>query len=163
MRSIIRSAVFILIFALVIAMLHMWVKNKSYVFDQGTIFNITRKAIAKFNATGTAYANVVHSSSYYSAGKATHSQIFDEVAKALEAKYPSYIIPKSDRGWLFVNYGGVMASFYLLHASTTEYIYFMGSAMHTSGHAGTYGLYSLLNVIHLFSFQSRTCMGLPIL
>jgi len=69
-------------------------------------------------------------------GKATHVEIFDEVAKGLEAKYKTHIVPKSDRQWLFVNAGGWMASFYLMHASLTEYVYFMGTAMHTSGHAG---------------------------
>lgn len=70
------------------------------------------------------------------AGKATHVEIYDEVAKGLEAKYSSHIIPRRDRQWIFVNAGGWMASFYLMHASVTEYVYFMGTAMHTSGHAG---------------------------
>ena len=70
------------------------------------------------------------------AGKATHVEIYDEVAKGLEAKYSSHIIPRRNRQWIFVNAGGWMASFYLMHASVTEYVYFMGTAMHTSGHAG---------------------------
>ena len=69
-------------------------------------------------------------------GQATHVEIFDEVAKGLEAKYKMHIIPKPDRQWLFINTGGWMASFYLMHASLTEYVYFMGTAMQTSGHAG---------------------------
>ena len=139
MRSIVRGAVFVLIMALVVALLHTWVKNKSYVFDQGTIFDITRKAIAKLNTTGTARA-ILHKNLviYFPSGKATHTEIFEEVTKGLEAKYPNYILPKSDRQWLFVNFGGCMVSYYLLHASISEYVYFMGTAMHTSGHAGMY-------------------------
>ena len=72
----------------------------------------------------------------FSSGKATHVEIYEEVSKGLEAKYPNHILPKHDRQWIFVNAGGWMASFYLLHASLTEYVYFMGTAMQTSGHAG---------------------------
>ena len=128
---------FVLIMALVVALLHTWVKNKSYVFDQDTIFGITRKAIAKLNTTGTARAILhKHLVIRFLSGKATHTEIFEEVAKGLEAKYPGYILPKRDRQWLFANFGGCMVTFYLLHASITEYVYFMGTAMHTSGHAG---------------------------
>ena len=72
----------------------------------------------------------------FSSGKATHTEIYEEVAKSLEARYPNHVLPKRDREWIFVNAGGWMASFYLMHASITEYVYFMGTAMHTSGHAG---------------------------
>jgi len=73
-----------------------------------------------------------------SPGKVTHIEMFDEVAKGLEAKYKTHIIPKSDRLWLFINTGGRMTSLYLMHASLTEYVFFMGTAMQTSGHAGQY-------------------------
>ena len=53
MRSLVRLAIYILIFAVVIGLLHLWVTNKSYLFDQDTIFDITRKAIKKLNTTGT--------------------------------------------------------------------------------------------------------------
>ena len=136
MRSIVRGAVFILIIALVVALLHVWLKNKSYVFDQDTIFDITRKAIANLNTTGKTRAINKNIVIYFLSGKATHTEIFEEVTKRLEAKYPNYILPKRDREWIFINFGGCMASFYLLHGSISEYIYFMGTAMHTSGHAG---------------------------
>ena len=134
-----RGAVFILIVALVVALTHVWLKNKSYVFDQDTIFDITRKAIAKFNTTGTTRVIAIaqrSSNLIFPLGKATHTEILEEVAKRLEAKYPNYILPKGDREWIFINFGGCMVSFYLLHGSITEYVYFMGTAMHTSGHAG---------------------------
>lgn len=141
MRSLVRCAVYILITALVLGLLHVWIKNKSYVFDQDTIFDITRKAIAKLNTTGTLHTgnNIIVACNISNSvtGKATHGEIYEEVAKGLEAKYRNHIIPKRDREWIFVNAGGWMAAFYLMHASLTEYVYFMGTAMQTSGHAGT--------------------------
>lgn len=82
-------------------------------------------------------------------GKATHAQIYEEVARGLEAKYQSHIIPKHNREWVFVNAGGWMAAVYLMHVSVTEYVYFMGTAMQTSGHAGMYG-YTLKNPENTF-------------
>lgn len=60
-----RSALFVLLIVLVIGLLHLWVKNKSYVFDQDTIFDITRKAIAKLNTTGTVLAVIALSCSVH--------------------------------------------------------------------------------------------------
>ena len=47
-----RWAIYVLVLVVVIGLLHLWIKNKSYVFDQDTIFDITRKAIKKLNTTG---------------------------------------------------------------------------------------------------------------
>ena len=69
-------------------------------------------------------------------GNATHTEIYGEIARGLEAKYPNHILPKRDREWMFINSGGWMASVYLMHASLTEYVQFMGTAMQTSGHGG---------------------------
>ena len=47
-----RWAIYVLVLVVVIGLLHLWIKNKSYVFDQDAIFDITRKAIKKLNTTG---------------------------------------------------------------------------------------------------------------
>lgn len=40
--------------------------------------------------------------------------------------------------WIFINAGGWMGSFCLLHASLTEYILLFGTSIETSGHSGRY-------------------------
>ena len=68
----------------------------------------------------------------------------------LSAKYPGHILPASDLEWLFLNAGGLMGSICVLHASLTEYVFFFGTAVDTTGHSGTYHIqllrYLLLSV-----------------
>lgn len=52
MRALFRWALYLLILAVSIALVHMWITNKEYLFDRETIFAITKKAIAKLNTTG---------------------------------------------------------------------------------------------------------------
>ena len=65
-----------------------------------------------------------------------HDAIFALVEKKLREKYDSHILPHSQMEWIFVNAGGWMGSMCVLHASTTEYVLFFGTAVDTSGHSG---------------------------
>ena len=76
--------------------------------------------------------------------KKGHEAVFDLVEKELRQRYGSHILPPSQMEWIFVNAGGWMGSMYLLHASTTEYVLFFGTAIDTSGHSGEYSTLSLV-------------------
>ena len=68
----------------------------------------------------------------------TGMQIDDALANVtaeLKLRYPRHILEESE--WIFINCGGWMGSFYLLHASITEYVLVFGTAIDTSGHSGT--------------------------
>ena len=72
-----------------------------------------------------------------------HNATFTLAEAELRKKYPNHIIPSAHTEWLFINAGGWMGAMYLLHASVTEYVLFFGTAIHTSGHSGTwYNRYS---------------------
>jgi hypothetical protein len=53
-------------------------------------------------------------------------------------RFPGHILEEKDTEWLFMNAGGWMGSFYILHASLTEYILFFGTAIDTSGNSGIF-------------------------
>ena len=65
-----------------------------------------------------------------------YDAVFAEVERELRRMHPSHILPKSQMEWIFINAGGWMGAMYLLHASTSEYILFFGTAIDTSGHSG---------------------------
>ena len=67
---------------------------------------------------------------------ADHDVVFAAVEKELRRRYPSHILPPSQMEWIFVNCGGWMGAMKVLHASTTEYVLFFGTAIDTSGHSG---------------------------
>ena len=71
-------------------------------------------------------------------GNSTHQRIFELVADELTATYHKNILPAQHREWVFINCGGWMGAFYLLHASLTEYVLFFGTAIHTSGNSGKF-------------------------
>lgn len=63
-------------------------------------------------------------------------EAFHNISKQLQTAYPQLITDSSE--WIFINAGGWMGSFYLLHASLTEYVLLFGTAIETSGHSGRY-------------------------
>ncbi len=65
-----------------------------------------------------------------------HEEVFSLVEKKLRERYGSHILSQSHREWIFVTAGGWMGTMDLLHASTTEYVLFFGTAIDTSGHSG---------------------------
>ena len=65
-----------------------------------------------------------------------HNATFTLVEAELRRQYGSHLLPPSQTEWMFVNCGGWMGAFYLLHASLTEYVLFFGTAVDTSGHSG---------------------------
>jgi len=71
-------------------------------------------------------------------GNSTHQRIFELVADQLTSKYHKHILPSKHREWVFINCGGWMGAFYLLHVSMTEYVLFFGTAIHTSGNSGEF-------------------------
>ncbi|EME30122.1 C-8 sterol isomerase [Galdieria sulphuraria] len=64
-------------------------------------------------------------------------EAFHNVSKELQAAFPQ-LIYNSDLEWIFINAGGWMGSFCLLHASLTEYVLLFGTAIETAGHSGRY-------------------------
>mmetsp|Transcript_33743 Transcript_33743/g.58321 ORF Transcript_33743/g.58321 Transcript_33743/m.58321 type:complete len:222 (-) Transcript_33743:185-850(-) len=91
-------------------------KNKSYMIEEATISQIAVKALE-----------------LHSGNKAS---MFQYCEKELHRTYPGHILTETE--WLFINAGGWMGSFKLLHASFTEYVLLFGAAIETTGHSGRY-------------------------
>ncbi|KXS12007.1 ERG2 and sigma1 receptor-like protein [Gonapodya prolifera JEL478] len=65
--------------------------------------------------------------------------IFETIVSTLQQTYPGHVRSVDvEQDWIFMNAGGWMGSFLLLHASLTEYILLFGTAVPTSGHSGRY-------------------------
>ena len=103
-----------------------WLREKSYVFDANDVAAITKSVLS----TQQGFASWKK--------EEDHKAIFEAVEKRLREKYGAHILAPSRTEWLFINAGGWMGSFYLLHASLTEYVLFFGTAIDTSGHSGRY-------------------------
>lgn len=101
-----------------------WLREKSYVFDANDVAAITKSVLS----TQQGFASWKK--------EEDHKAIFEAVEKRLREKYGAHILAPSRTEWLFINAGGWMGSFYLLHASLTEYVLFFGTAIDTSGHSG---------------------------
>ena len=84
------------------------------------------------------HALAVYAKFFSTEGNSTHRRIFELVADELTATYHKRILPVQHREWIFINCGGWMGAFYLLHASLTEYVLFFGTAIHTSGNSGEF-------------------------
>ena len=74
---------------------------------------------------------------------------FNKMHREFSRLYPDHILPKEDLQWLFLNAGGSMGSMCVLHASLTEYLFFFGTALETSGHSGKYALEKFIKVVNL--------------
>ena len=61
---------------------------------------------------------------------------FKSIYKDIKSQYGAVILPESDLQWILLKFGGNTMSVCTLHASLTEYIIFIGSAVDTSGHSG---------------------------
>jgi len=70
-------------------------------------------------------------------GNSSHERIFEMVADELSLTYHGHILSSEKREWIFINCGGWMGAFLVLHASITEYVIFFGTGIHTSGNSGT--------------------------
>jgi len=118
-----RLFVALLVIALFVAVIHVWLSSKKYVFTEEAVSNVAKKHVLSGKAAPLP-ADI----------KAAYAKVY----KDLRAKYPGHILPESDLQWMFVNAGGWMASMCLLHASLTEYVLFFGTAIDTAGHSGRY-------------------------
>eukprot|EP00871_Galdieria_phlegrea_P003517 jgi/Galph1/4166/GphlegSOOS_G2830.1 len=71
----------------------------------------------------------------------SREEAFQNVSTELKMMFP-HLIHTSCYGakakWVFINAGGWMGSFCLLHASLTEYVLLFGTAVDTTGHSGRY-------------------------
>jgi len=66
---------------------------------------------------------------FWLAANLTADEAFENITAELIARYPKHIKPTS--GFVFINAGGFMGSFKLIHASLSEYILFFGSPIGT--------------------------------
>lgn len=69
-------------------------------------------------------------------GGLTADEAFVNITAELKHRYPGHIADLHSP--IFINAGGFMGSFTLIHASLSEYILFFGSALGTTGHSGRY-------------------------
>ena len=74
----------------------------------------------------------------YTEGNSSHDRVFELVVDKLSATYPGHILTAEKQEWIFINCGGWMGSFLVLHASVTEYVLLFGTGIHTSGNSGIY-------------------------
>ena len=69
-------------------------------------------------------------------GNNTHERIFELIVNELSVAYPGHIMPTDNRDWIYITNGGWMGCGLVLHASATEFLALLGTAIHTSGHTG---------------------------
>eukprot|EP00042_Codosiga_hollandica_P008571 m.19637 g.19637 ORF g.19637 m.19637 type:complete len:213 (+) comp31225_c0_seq1:3-641(+) len=101
--------------AVLVALIPVWLEHKSYLFTPGEI-----------EALALPFAN----------SNLPIEEVFANITAELRIRHPTHIVPEVE--WLFINAGGWMGSFGLLHASLTEYVLFFGTAVDTTGHSGRY-------------------------
>ncbi len=65
-----------------------------------------------------------------------YNATFTAIEAELRRRYKGHILPPHQTEWVFINAGGWMGAWYLLHASLTEYVLLFGTAVDTSGHSG---------------------------
>jgi hypothetical protein len=100
-------------------------------FDKEVIRNIAEKAVGLCRPLCTCCPSLL-----YVLKGLGREEAFHNISKQLQTAYPQLITDSSE--WIFINAGGWMGSFYLLHASLTEYVLLFGTAIETSGHSGRY-------------------------
>ena len=64
-------------------------------------------------------------------------EAFSKITYELQERYPGHILPKEYQQWVMFKYSGMTLSMNLIHASATEYVTFIGSALDTDGYLGT--------------------------
>ncbi|XP_064611852.1 sigma non-opioid intracellular receptor 1-like [Liolophura sinensis] len=107
----------LLIFVVIcIFSIQYWLERKSYLFDEEAVASIARKHVGTTDVKAS----------------------FKKIIQTFRQRYPGHILPPEHIEWVFINAGGWMGSFCLLHASLTEYVLLFGTAVPTSGHSGRY-------------------------
>lgn len=128
----------VVIGALLYLGIQSWIKQKSYLFTAEELADITNQALkgVKIMINSCTFA-VSLTSLYYAEKKGQdHDVVFALVEERLRNRYGNHILSPSMMEWIFVNAGGWMGAMRVLHASTSEYILFFGTAIDTSGHSG---------------------------
>ncbi|XP_004365484.2 sigma 1-type opioid receptor [Capsaspora owczarzaki ATCC 30864] len=95
--------------------LQYYLDHKTYLFDQAELQKIAERCVADQLDRETAFANIT---------------------TELRRLYPDHILPEVE--FIFINAGGWMGTFGLLHASLTEYVLIFGTELNTSGNSGRY-------------------------
>eukprot|EP01135_Chromosphaera_perkinsii_P011510 Nk52_evm9s2426 gene=Nk52_evmTU9s2426 len=94
---------------------NIWLENKSYVFTPEEISEIAQSAVAS---------------------GLDRDGMLKNVTMELRKRYPLHINSESE--WVFINAGGWMGAYYLLHASITEYVLVFATGIRSQGHSGRY-------------------------
>jgi len=82
------------------------------------------------------------------------------VHRDLSAKYPGHILPASDLQWVLFNSGGLVRSVCVLHASITELVVIVGSAVDATGNTGFRVLHFKLIIATFSVCVQRDCHNL---
>lgn len=88
-----------------------------YIFDQAELQTIVQTTLAEHPG-------------------ANNTAIFTALGDKFSARYGPYVKDLNFEDWHFSNAGGAMGTFFILHASFTEYLIIFGTAVGTEGHSG---------------------------
>ncbi len=86
-----------------------------------------------------------------------YNATFTIIEAELRRRYSGHILPSHQTEWVFINAGGWMGAWYLLHASLTEYVIFFGTAVDTSGNSGILQQHDCIKICNEFlHLRTRT-------
>ncbi|KJE89061.1 sigma 1-type opioid receptor [Capsaspora owczarzaki ATCC 30864] len=134
--------------------LQYYLDHKTYLFDQAELQKIAERCVApdvtRFNHSGhggTGWLGMCGCAGFCSlrsfggclesaADQLDRETAFANITTELRRLYPDHILPEVE--FIFINAGGWMGTFGLLHASLTEYVLIFGTELNTSGNSGRY-------------------------
>eukprot|EP00297_Palpitomonas_bilix_P013699 CAMPEP_0113882758 /NCGR_PEP_ID=MMETSP0780_2-20120614/9161_1 /TAXON_ID=652834 /ORGANISM="Palpitomonas bilix" /LENGTH=222 /DNA_ID=CAMNT_0000869865 /DNA_START=37 /DNA_END=705 /DNA_ORIENTATION=+ /assembly_acc=CAM_ASM_000599 len=99
------------------------INTKTYLSDPATIEEIAKKSLS------------LEGGEFASPGERRQA-IFANITAELQLRYGDHISQNPE--WVFINAGGFIGTFCVLHASLTEYILIFGTPLVSSGHSGRY-------------------------
>lgn len=112
---------FLFIFISLISSPLSYVKNKflpeCYIFDPDTLQGLVKDTLEEYP-------------------DGNNTVLFNSLGKKFKETYGPYVNELNFEDWIFSNAGGAMGTFFIFHASFTEYLIIFGTAIGTEGHTG---------------------------